>query len=64
MTTNNLFPLHEPKVPPSNLTNRELVAHIRHHYPRLGPTVGVLLQRFEDSDRRLLDGGAVSFPWL
>ncbi len=62
MTTNNLIPLHDPKVPPSNLTDKELIAHIRDRYPRLGPTLGVLLQRFEDGASRMHDCGTVSFP--
>jgi hypothetical protein len=34
---------------PSNASDKEILDHVRHHYPELGPVLMQLFERFDDA---------------
>lgn len=48
-----ITPVRPSGVPPSNMTDDEIISFIKTAYPRMGPALGVLVQRFEDAVDRL-----------
>lgn len=43
----------QPSVPATHLTDDELIRQIEHLYPRLGPALSTLVQRFKDNVDRI-----------
>lgn len=60
MTNVRLFPVHPVAPPPGNLTDQELITMVQTRYPRLGPLLGVVMQRYQELADKV--GGKVSFP--
>lgn len=60
MSKVRLFPVHPAASPAGNLTDDELISMARTRFPRLGPLLSVVMQRYQDLSDKVQN--RVSFP--